>query len=243
MIPIILWQLSWRLVLLALAGWVFYLLEPGFHQHGAEAAGLPAEVAPELAPLGLAFTLANLAALGMLLLLSGFVSSDRYRGYYRLYFAHPTRPLAYYGLRWAMAYALSVGAALLFLAVGQWAAWGELRVGVEAMPQALLFALIYGGLVAFFSVVLPFGDGLAALGVFLATEFWYQVVLTLGAQPLTPALRQAVFFVLPPHLSLNDVYEGVAGGRLPWGAVAFAAGYGLFWLVLAGVLLRVREWP
>ncbi|HEX2205111.1 MAG TPA: hypothetical protein VHG91_17500 [Longimicrobium sp.] len=242
MIPLVLWQMRWRVLVLLLVGWAFYLLEPGFHQHEA-AAALPAELPAELAPEGVAFSLANLAGLSMLVLLWGFVSTDRGRGYYRIHFSHPTRPLAYYALRWALAYALSVAAAGAFLVAGQLAAWGELRVGAEVMPQALLFALVYGGLVAFFSVVLPVGDGLAALGVFALTEFWYLVTRELGAQPLTPALRSLVGFVLPPHLALNDVYAGVVAGALPWDAVAYAAGYGLFWLLLAGALLRFREWP
>jgi hypothetical protein len=240
MIPLTFWMLRWRIALLLLVGWLFYLLEPGFHRHATDA---EAGIFAELAPSGIAFTLANLAGLSMVILLWGFVSSDRSRGYYRLFFAHPTRPLSYYALRWGIAYLLSVAAAGAFLVLGQLAAWGELRVGAEVMPQALLFALVYGALTAFFSVVFPAGDGIAALLVFLSTEFWYLVTESLGVQPLTPVLRQALFFVLPPHLALNDVYQGVVAGALPWGSVLYAAGYGLFWLALAGLLLRLREWP
>lgn len=238
MIPLVLWQLRWRLLVLLLVGWFFYLNEPGFHQHEEVTGALP----PELAPAGVAFSLANLAGIAMLVLLWGSVSADRARGYARIHFSHPTRPLAYYALRWAIAYVVAVAAAGVFLVFGQLAAWGELRVGVEVMPQAFLFALIYGALVAFFSVVLPVGDGLAALGVFAVTEFWYALRQN-GIEPGTPAFRSLVGFVLPPHLALNDVYGGVLAGALPWGAVLYAAGYGLFWLLLAGALLHFREWP
>jgi len=62
--------------------------------------------------------------------------------------------------------------------------------------------------------------------------------------PPGPAFpRQALSFVLPPHLALRDAYELVNAGHFPAGPVAFAAGYGLFWLAAAALLLWSREWP
>jgi len=243
MITLTLWQMRWRLLVVALLAVGFYLLEPGFHLHGGET-----DLAPTVSdPRGIAFTLANLAGASMLILLSGFISGDRREGYYRTYFSHPTRPLAYYGVRWALAYALSLAAAALFLVFGQLLAWGELRVGVGAMVNPALFALVYGGLVAFFSTLLPRGDSLAALGVFVLTSAWEYALAAfaeLGTQPpLSPAVRQGLSFIFPPHLALRDAFEAMIAGTSPLASLAFAAGYGLFWLALAGLLLWSREWP
>ena len=244
MITLTLWQMRWRLLAVAVLAVAFYLKEPGFHLPAALPNDLPTEVSD---PRGVAFSLANLAALSMLVLLLDFVSGDRRRGYYRIYFSHPTRPLAFYAVRWGVAYALSLLAAALFLVVGQLLAWGELRVGAEAMVQPVLFALVYGGVVAFFSVLLPLGDSLAAVLVYWLTEIWQYALSAyseFGTQPpLSPALRQAISFVLAPHLALRDVFDAAQAGTSPWGAIAFAAGYGLFWLALAGLLLWSREWP
>ena len=239
MIPILLRDLAPRLLLVALASVGFYLFEPGFHQHGPVAA----DVAAELGPLGLSATLANFAAVTMLILLAGFVAADRRRGYYRIFFSHPTSPLAYYALKWALALGLALLATAVFLVVGQLAAWGQVRGGAEGLLLALLSALVYGGLMAFLSVALPRGDAWAGVLLFLITYAWLWL-LSLGAEPFTAPLRQAISFVLPPQTALQDVYQAiVSGGSTAWGAAAFAAGYGVFWLVLAGVLLRVREWP
>lgn len=243
MITLTLWQMRWRLLFVALLGIGFYMLEPGFHLHAGES-----DLAPTVSdPRGIAFTLANLAGASMLILLAGFISADRREGYYRIYFSHPTRPLAYYAVRWCLAYALSLAAAAVFLVAGQLMAWGELRVGIGAMVQPALFALVYGGLAAFFSVLLPRGDSLAALGVFVLTSAWEYALSAfaeLGSPPpLSPFFRQMLSFVLPPHLALRDVFEATLAGTSAFGPLAFAAGYGVFWLAVAGLLLWWREWP
>ena len=243
MIPLILRQLRWRLlVVLAICG-AFYLLEPTFHVHAGDAA----DATDALPPGEIAFTLANLAGASMLVLLSGFVATDRRRGFYRIYFSHPTRPLAFYGLRWLIAYGLTLAVAIGFFVVSQLVAWGELRAGADALVQPALFALIYGGVVAFASVAFPRGDSLIALAVYLLTDLWQGFLgffIETGVEPpLSPLVRQAVSFVLPPHLALRDVYEAARAGHAAWGAVGFAGGYGAFWLAAAALLLWSREWP
>lgn len=244
MIPLLLWQLRWRLlVVLAICG-AFYLLEPSFHVHEALDA---ADAVDAIPPGEIAFTLANLAAASMLVLLAGFVATDRRRGYYRIHFSHPTRPLAYYGLRWGLAYALTLIIAAGFFGVSQLAAWGELRAGPSALVQPALFALIYGALVAFASIAFPRGDSLIVLAVYLLTDLW-QGFLSFFADsgvdpPLSALARQAVSFALPPHLALRDFYEATRAGHAAWGAAGFAGGYGLFWLAAAALLLWSREWP
>ncbi len=239
MIPVFLRDLAPRLLWIALIAWAFYLLEPGFHQHEAFAPG----TAPELDATGLSYTLANLGGLTLLILLAGFIATDRRRGYYRLFFSHPTSPLVFYGVRWALALGVALGVVVLFWVFGQLAAWGELRVGAAFLLHALLFMVVYGGLMAFVSALLPRGDALLVGAVYLATEIWLWLVVRLGADPFTPAVRRLIAFVLPPHLALTDVYSALAANHVAWGAVVFALGYGVFWIGLAGLLLRTREWP
>lgn len=242
MISLALWQLRWRILVVLLIACAFYVIEPSFHVHGAVVD--PAETIP---PGEIAFTLANLAGASMLVLLAGFVATDRRRGYYRLYFSHPTRPLAFYGLRWVLAYGLTLAIAAAFFVVSQLAAWGELRAGPSALAQPALFALVYGGLVAFASVALPRGDSLVVLAVYLLTDLWQGFLSFFGesglAPPLHPLARQAVSFVLPPHLALRDIYEAARVGHAAWGDIAFAGGYGVVWLAAAALLLWWREWP
>jgi hypothetical protein len=238
-IPILLRGMLPRMLAVALLGVAFYYLEPGLHRHGEDA---PEAFFLDLGALGLGATLANYAGLSVLVLLGGFVSTDRRQGYYRLFFSHPTRPAAFYGLRWLLALGVAMLAAALFLVLGQAAAWGGFEGGWRGLWLALLSAVAYGGMIAFLSVVLPRGDAWVALVLFVFNYFWLQAV-SLGAQPLPPLLNEVVPLLLPPQLALSDVYDGLLRGEVAWGASAFAAGYGVFWLVLAGLLLRLRDWP
>jgi hypothetical protein len=238
-IPILLRGMLPRLALVALLCVAFFFLEPGFHTHAEPASE---EFRLDLGYMGLAASLANLAGVSMLVLLGGFVSNDRRQGYYRLYFSHPTRPIAFYGLRWGMGLLLSLAAAAVFLVVGQVAAWGRFEGGWIGLYLALLAAVAYGGMIAFLSVALSRGDAWVALVLFLFNYFWWQASL-LGVQPLPPVLSDLVSILLPPQLALNDVYDGLLRGEIAWGASAFAAGYGVFWLLVAALLLRLRDWP
>jgi hypothetical protein len=239
-IPILLRGMVPRLVLVALLGVAFFMLEPAFHQHTGEV--VPEEFRLDLGVQGLSGTLGNFAGLAMLVLLGGFVSNDRRQGYYRLYFSHPTRPLAFYGLRWGMGLTAVMVAAAIFLVVGQLVAWGRFEGGWSGLYLALLAAVSYGGMIAFLSVVLPRGDAWVALVLFLFNYFWWQVA-SMGMRPLPPLLNDAVSLLLPPQLALFDVYDGLLRYEIAWGASAFAAGYGVFWLLIAGLLLKLRDWP
>ncbi|HEX6369693.1 MAG TPA: hypothetical protein VF006_12305 [Longimicrobium sp.] len=239
MIPILLRGLLPRLVLVALLCVAFFFIEPGFHTHGAEASE---EFSLDLGYMGLAASLANLAGLSMLVLLGGFISNDRRQGYYRLYFSHPTRPIAFYALRWGLGLLLAMAAAAAFLVVGQLAAWGQFEGGWSGLYLALLAAVAYGGMIAFLSVALPRGDAWVALVLFLFNYFWLYAV-SLGVRPLPGVVNDAVSILLPPQLALNDVYDGLLRFEIAWGASAFAIGYGVFWLLMAGLLLRLRDWP
>jgi len=240
-ITLYLWQLRWRMLAVVFICLGFYLIEPSFHIHAA------ADSADFVPPGEIAFTLANLSAASMLVLLSDFISGDRRRGYFRIYFSHPTRPLSFYALRWAVAYAVTMLIVAAFFVVAQLAAWGELRAGVGSLLQPALFALIYGAVLAFFSTLLPLGDGLVVLAIYFLTDLWLGVLGMFEEAQLAPPgpflLRQAISFVLPPHLALRDAYNLVSTGLSPWAPVTFAAGYGLVWLAAAALLLWSREWP
>lgn len=240
MIPILLRGMLPRLALVALLCVAFFFLEPGFHTH-AHAGDASEEFSLDLGYMGIAASLANLAGLSMLVLLGGFISNDRRQGYYRLYFSQPTRPLAFYALQWGLGLLLAMAAATVFLVVGQLAAWGRFEGGWSGLYLAFLAAFAYGGMIAFLSVALTRGDAWLALVLFLFNYFWLQAV-AMGVQPL-PLLNDAVSILLPPQLALNDVYDGLLRGELVWGASAFAMGYGVFWLLMAGLLLRLRDWP
>lgn len=240
MIPILLRGMLPRMLLVALLGVAFFMLEPGFHQHAGEA--VPEEFRLDLGAMGISASLANYAGLAMLVLLGGFVSNDRRQGYYRLYFSHPTRPVMFYGLRWLMGLAVAMLAATIFLVVGQWAAWGRFEGGWSGLYLAFLAAVAYGGMIAFLSVMLPRGDAWVALVLYVFNYFLLQAV-SLGVRPLPRPLNDVVSLLLPPQLALSDVYDGLLRFEIVWGASAFAAGYGVFWLLVAGLALKLRDWP
>jgi hypothetical protein len=234
MIAILLRDLRWRLLLLFFVCVLLYFLEPGFHQH--EVAN--PELVGELGPIGISATLAYLAGLAMIILLAGFISTDRREGYARMYFSHPTSPLAYYSLRWGLAFALALTAALAFLLLGQAIAWGEVRGGGSGILLAVLAACVYGGLMAFLSAALPRGDAWIAFILFIPTF----LPPTLLETTLPSGLYRAFLFVGPPQLALQDVYQGLLLNDLAWGSVVFVLGYSAVWLVAGMLLLRLREW-
>lgn len=235
MIPILLRDLRARLALLGVLflGLLWWEIEA--RSHGTLD---PLEVGPASAAAPMAY----LASLTMILLLAGFVSTDRREGYTRLFFAHPTSPSVFYALRWALALAVALGASLVFLLSLQWFAWGEIRGGWLALLLPLLTAWIFGGLMAFLSTALPRGDAWVALALFVPTLFPQLLSLLLAS--VGPGVRQGVLFLLPPQTTaLQQVYEAVLVGQVPWGAVGWALGYGTVWLVLGTLALRLREWP
>lgn len=236
MIGVLLRAMTPRMALVVVAMLLFYVYEPAFHLHDVQ------DLDPQyMGPEGLAATLANLSGVAMLVLLSGFVSTDRRRGYYRMFFCHPTRPLAFYALHWVLALGLAMAAAAAFLVVGQWVAWGEFRGGWSGMFLAFLSAVAYGGLMAFLSVLLRGGEAWVSMVVFLFTFFW--LAQRIGGAAVPDPLRDALTLVLPPQLPMGSVYMGLLAGVVDWGSAAFTLGYGVFWLAAAALLLRLRDWP
>jgi hypothetical protein len=237
MIPVLLRDLRWRMLGLAVIAWLLYLLEPGFHQHGAPAP----EEAVALGAIGVSATLSYFAGLSMIVLLAGFISSDRREGYTRIFFSHPTRPLALYALRWAIALVVTLFGATAFLVIGQMIAWGEVRGGWSGLLLALVSAVIYGGLMAFLSAALPRGDAVVALVLFLPT--FVPQLLALALAPLPAGVRQAILLLLPPQTALQSIWQALLEGSVAWPALAFAAGYGVLWILASIAALRARDLP
>ena len=237
MIPVILRDMRWRLLLLFGVAVTFYAAEPGFHQHddfSLEAVGL--------GPLGISATLSHFAAISMIVLLGGSLSTDRREGYTRLFFSHPTSPLGYYGLRWSIADVIAVTGALLFLVLGQVIAWGAVFGGFRGLILPAISALVYGGIMAILSVLVPRGEAWIA-SLLLVVPIFTPQLLTAILAPLHPGLRQGVMALLPPQAALARVWDGLLLGDLAWGAALFAAVYGVLLLAAAVAILRLREWP
>lgn len=237
MIAILLYDLRWRLLGLLGVAVAFYAAEPGFHQH--EDLDFAAVA---LGPMGISATLANFAAISMIVLLAGFISRDRQEGYTRLIFSSPTSPLAYYGLRLAIAYLIAITGAALFLGLGQIIAWRSIPTGWSGMILPVLSALIYGGLVSLLSVLLPRGDSWVAL-LLLILPIGFPQLFTMGLSGAPPVVRRAILLLLPPQGALAQVWEGLVLGSYPWDATLYAAAYGILLLLAAGLLLRAREFP
>jgi hypothetical protein len=236
-IPTLLRDFRYRLVILALVAVVLYFLEPAFHQHGE----VDPEFVAELGPRGISATLAYFAGLSMIVLLAGFVSTDRKEGYASLFFSHPTSPLAYYGLKWLLAVLISMLAAGAFLVVGQLLAWGGYRGGASGLLLALLSALVYGALMAFFSCALRRGDAWVVFVLFIPTFF--PQMLTLLEFTMGRGAYDALIFVMPPQGALQDVYQGLLLGGVGSVPILFVVGYAAVWLGGAMLLLQLREMP
>lgn len=231
-------DLAPRLWIVALVGVLFFARDPAFHQHEA----IDPELSGELGPLGLAAPASYLAGFAMIVLLADFVAADRRRGYARILFAHRTSPLGYYALRWVLAYGLALIFAAGFLFLSQGIGWGEVRGGWVGLLLPAVNALIFGGLMAFLSTTLRRGDAWVGVALFLPTLL--PQILQLLQMLLPAGVMQLLFFVLPPQTTaMQALYLGlVESGQVVWSAAAFAAGYGVVWLAVAALVLRLREW-
>lgn len=237
MIAVVLRDLRWRLVFLTGVALVFYLQEPGFHQHE----GFNPD-ALALGALGISATLSNFAGLAMIILLSGFISTELRDGYTRVHLSYPVTPLGYYGLRWGVAYAIAIAGSAVFLVVGQVVAWGSFLGGWQGLLLPVLSALIYGAVMALLSGAGVRMDATIAFIILLLPAVFPELVSAMLGL-LTPSLSGLVNAVLPPQNALSDIWDGLLAGAIPWDAAAYAGGYGAAVLATAALILRLREWP
>lgn len=188
----------------------------------------------------LGWTLGRFPVIAILVLAAGVFSADLHSGQVRLLAARPASLARIYGARLlthaALAFLLSAILMPAFdvLLLGQWAGPGTL-VLIAA------YVIAYGGLVAFLSV-LTRADAWIALALALLSIVW-ATLLSSGFMTGAPALaRDVITFLLPPQGAFFRLEGAFAGLEpIPWAAFAYAAGYGLLFLALSGVLIARRE--
>lgn len=185
------------------------------------------------------WVLGRFPLIAVLVLMAGIVSRDREEKYLRLYAVRPISPLAVYGIRWLslalLAFALSAVLLPLFdvIMLGEWA-------GPATFVLIAAYIAVYGGLTALLSVWTR-GDVWIALLLAVAAMVWH-ALLEAGTITIVPVVAEFVSFVLPPRAAIFAL-EGAFGDiePIPWGAFAYAIGYGAVMLLLAGVSLAWRE--
>ena len=188
------------------------------------------EQAFELVLVIFAFVAATVAAFGL-------VSRHRSRGYDRLFFSRPIRPLRYY----TQGFVLGGAGGVVLATVG-----AEMY-SVEVQPVSLLGVagyvtlawLLVGGLAFLLSTLTAFHLPILALviGADLAVARYADSLSSAGAGGAT----RVVQFVLPPAHVLVALREPLARGLPidPW-ALAWPAGFGVVCFVIAMVLLQRR---
>lgn len=172
-------------------------------------------------------------------LLAGFLSHDRTAGHARLYAVRPVSPLGIYAVRFAalagMAFLLSAVLMPLFdiLLLGMWA-------GPATLVLILSYVLVYGGLMALFSVWTR-GDVWITLFLAVGAMVWNALAVA-DVLILPPGMRDVISFVLPPQAALNALEGAFAGIEpIPWDAFLHVAGYGGVMLTLAALSFLRRE--
>lgn len=175
-----------------------------------------------------------------LVLMAGLFSQDRAEGYTRLYAVRPASPLRVYGTRFAVlaGVAFAISAVLMptfdLIMLGTWA-------GPATLVLILSYVLVFGGLVALFSVWTR-ADAWIALLLAVAALVW-DGLRSAGVLAQVPAgARDVVTFLLPPQALLYSIEEAFGNIQpIPWDAFLYVAGYGLTALALAAVALYRRE--
>lgn len=192
------------------------------------------------AMLLLGWSVGRFPVFAVLVLCAGVYSADLATGRTRLYAVRPVSPLRVYGVRLAVlaGVAAVVSAVLLplfdVILLGRWA-------GPATLVLIVAYVVVYGGLVAFLSV-LTRADAWIALALGLCSLIWATVRQAGLVAGVPVVIRDGVTFVLPPQDAFHALESAFAGvAPVPWSAFAYAVGYGVLMLVLAGVLVTQRE--
>jgi hypothetical protein len=187
----------------------------------------------------LGWLLGRFPLIATLVLMAGVVSGDRDTGQARLYAVRPASPHIIYGTRFLVlattAFALSAILLPAFdlLLLGTWA-------GPATLVLILANVLAFGALVTTLSI-LTRADAWIALFLALAALVW-NALRTADRLTIPIGVRDVVSFILPPQaalLRLEDAFGALQ--PIPWDAFFYITGYGVALLILAGVLLRRRE--
>jgi len=211
----------------------------------AVAGGLPDDPANRAAILRSILGVA--AAAGAVAGVSGLVSDDRSKGYYRFALAKPVSATRLYGQAFAIR-----GAGLLALLAAVWIA-GTVVMGAgsllsDALPRLLLFGavgyVLIGGVTFLLSTITRFA--------------WLGTIALYAAAGITGGLAQSSHWsrplwavahrVLPPFTQVTALYRDLLGLSRrpiehPVGTIAWMVGYGSAAIAAGIALLRRREWP
>lgn len=186
------------------------------------------------------WTVGRFPLIATVVLAAGVFSADLSSGMTRIYAVRRTSLVRVYGMRIALLLGLAfIISALLMPAfdlilLGRWA-------GPATLVLIAAYVLVYGGLIAFLSV-LTRADAWIAAGLAVLSLLW-ATLRNAGLLSAVPAGgRDFITLVLPPQsalFALENAFSQIA--PIPWTAFLYAAAYGLVFLVLAGVLVSHRE--
>jgi ABC-type transport system involved in multi-copper enzyme maturation permease subunit len=234
------WMLAFAAVFLLTAITVRLLTDTG--DGHAELDRLFAFGGPTLASafLVLGWLVGRFPVIVTLVLMAGFFSQDRTDGTARLYLARPVSPVALYAMRFATLAALAflLSALLLpafdLLLLGEWA-------GAGSFALILTDIMVYGGLVVLLSLFTR-ADAWIALLLGVLAMTWHALRTAGFLDPLMPAGREVITFLLPPYGALFAIESAFGALRpVPWSAVAFACAWGGALLAVSAVILSRRE--
>ena len=191
------------------------------------------------AMLLLGWLLGHLPLVAVLVLMAGVIADDRENGLARMIAVRPVSPIAVYATRFALL------AAIVFVVCGVvMPAFDLLMLGTWAGPATLVLVLayiaVYGSLIAFLSAWTR-GDAWLALLLAILAIVWaaFDRAATL---PLAPPLARFVGFLLPPQPALFELESAFAELQpIPWDAFLYCVGYGVVFLLLAGLSVARRE--
>jgi hypothetical protein len=173
--------------------------------------------------------------LGALLAMSGLVSNDRKNGFYKLLFAKPVAPERYYGQAF-LVHGLGFLVALLLLGLA-WSAYVAPVTSGSLLLVMMLMYVCYAG-VAFLLSAASRWDWLSLVVVALvSTELWQR--FGDSTSPLAKLL-----YLLPPLTKVSAVYAAATSTQpvaMPWGTVAWLAGYGAVCYLAGLIVLHHRR--
>lgn len=203
-------------------------------RHGSVAAAQHAQV-HHMSLVFLRTVIGAIIFLAALLAMQGLASNDRKNGYFRLLFAKPVTPERYYGQAFLVHWAGVVAAFTLLLLL-----WGWLMqpiISVNLLATLALMYLCYAG-IAFALTAAMKWDWIAFVGLTLvATLLWTKYGDS--THPLAKLL-----WLLPPLTKTDSVYDAALATRavaMPWGTLAWLAGYGVACYVAGLVILHHRR--
>lgn len=169
---------------------------------------------------------------GAFLLMSGLISSDRERQYYKFIFSKPLSVPRYYAGR-ALVFALCN--VLLIGGIAALFSWIVIPVSIDAAMQAAgLYLLLLGGL-GFLASTLTNRDGLVVVVIFALSSILQQV----EPSGRLPAWAAQLSHLLPPAYAADGIRAALLAGReVDTGQLRLVLGYSAGMIVAGLIALR-----